>query len=108
MKRNDLLVEELKRMKTLVGEREVVMEKDLTGVEGTFANYIQNNLNDLERYVKDPNKLKAKLEKDMQGLKISDQYKRKFFDTLDKQRTPTARLMFLSNAMLKGAGMGAV
>lgn len=83
-------------------------EVDLTTKEKSVAKYIQDNLSEFEKMASNPGALAKKIETDFSGLSVSDQYKRNFLEKLSQQRTSTARLMFLSNAMLKGAGLGAI
>ena len=96
-----LLREEIKKMRRLA-------EVDLTTKEKSVAKYIQDNISEFEKLAGNPGALSKKIETDFSSLSVSDQYKKNFLEKLSQQRTPTARLMFLSNAMLKGAGLGAI
>lgn len=85
--------------------RKVQLEVDLTKNGKSVAGYLERNMKKLEPMVSNKPKLKQTLQKDFEGLHVSDDYARKFFIELDDTKGPVDTLSFLYNTLLAGAGL---
>lgn len=85
--------------------RQIQLEVDLTKDAKSVAGYLERNMKKLEPLVSNKARLKQTLEKDFEGLHVSDDYVRKFFIKLDDTKGPVDTLSFLYNTLLAGAGL---
>lgn len=95
------------KLKKLINEAKIQPPaKDLSKDSKSVTSWMLKNYQELMKQSADLDKLKAYIKKGFKGLSVSDAYETKMFEILDRQRDTKGRMLYLTNALLMGKGLG--
>jgi hypothetical protein len=86
--------------------RDANASRDLSKEGKSFTAWLEKNYQKLMKMSKDVESIVAWIEKDAKKLSLSDKKKNQYIDTLRKQRGVAGVQTYLTNAYMKGKGLG--